>query len=81
MPSKKPPKLGFGPAAHVGDGVIARVVERPDGTGFVETWDSKAGDWVKGGATFGDFFFARPVPRRPPPYPEEMSKTRKTLQK
>jgi hypothetical protein len=44
-----------------GDQVIARVMENRDGSAYVETWRKGAG-WIKGGATFGDFFEQRQVP-------------------
>ena len=48
-------------ARHLGDGCIARVVVRGDGSGFVETWKHGVG-WVKGGADFSEFIYARAVP-------------------
>ena len=53
-------KVSFG-ASYVGDQVIARVMENRDGSAYVETWRKGAG-WIKGGATFDEFIFARPVP-------------------
>jgi hypothetical protein len=50
-------------SSHVGDRVIARIVERPDGTAYLETWSAKnPRGWIEGGASFDDFFFARAVP-------------------
>jgi hypothetical protein len=55
-------KVAYGPS-HVGDRVIARIVERPDGTAYLETWSAKnPRGWIEGGASFDDFFFARAVP-------------------
>jgi len=51
--------VAFGPAV-VDNGVVARVVELPDGSGRVETWSPGKG-WVKGGASLDEFFLARPV--------------------
>jgi hypothetical protein len=53
-------KVIFGPSV-VDSGVIARVVQRADGSGFVQTWRKGVG-WVKGGAALDEFLLARPVP-------------------
>jgi hypothetical protein len=50
----------YGPA-HIGDSVIARVIKRADGSGYVETWRAGKG-WQRGGASFDEFIYARPVP-------------------
>jgi hypothetical protein len=47
--------------SHVGDQTIARVIRRDDGSGFVQTWRRGVG-WVKGGADFSEFIYARAVP-------------------
>jgi hypothetical protein len=55
-------KVAYG-RSHVGDRVIARIVERPDGTAYLETWSAKnPRGWIEGGASLDDFFFARAVP-------------------
>ena len=55
-------KILYGPL-HVGDQTIARVVRRPDGSGFVQTWKRGVG-WVKGGAHLDEFIYRRPVSRQ-----------------
>jgi hypothetical protein len=50
----------FGPSV-VDSGVIARVIKRSVGLGYVETWRKGKG-WQRGGASFDEFIFARPVP-------------------
>ena len=52
-------KIIFGPSV-VDSGVIARVIKRANGAGYVETWRKGVG-WVKGGAHLDEFVFARPV--------------------
>jgi hypothetical protein len=52
----------FGPSV-VDSGVIARVIKRRNGSGYVETWRKGRG-WIKGGATFDEFLLARPVSRQ-----------------
>ena len=50
--------MRFGPS-YVGDQVI--LMENRDGSAYAETW-RKGHEWVKGGVTFDEFFFARSVP-------------------
>ena len=38
-------------------------MENRDGSAYAETW-RKGHEWVKGGVTFDEFFFARSVPER-----------------
>jgi hypothetical protein len=45
----------FGPY-RIYPGDVARVVERPDKSGYVETWNGRA--WIKGGATFAEILDA-----------------------
>ena len=58
-----PVKVAFGPS-HIGDSVIARVIETMSGDARVETWSAEAKDWVRGGAFFGEFS-ASPLAFRP----------------
>ncbi len=41
------------------DGVPLRVVELPDGSGRIESWDGSA--WVPGGGDAAELLFAPPV--------------------
>ena len=43
------------------DGTVARLVELPDGSGRVETWEPDAGAWVVGGANAGEVGTAPPA--------------------
>jgi hypothetical protein len=56
---KSPKIIAFGPSL-VDNGVISRVIEMPDGSAHVETLTRNG--WVKGGASFDEFFMARPPP-------------------
>jgi hypothetical protein len=60
MPINRNANILYGPS-HVGDQVIARIVRHADGGAHVETWRTGKG-WQKGGASFDEFVFARPVP-------------------
>jgi hypothetical protein len=41
------------------DGVVLRMVELPDGSGRVESWDGKA--WVPGGGDAAEILYGIPV--------------------
>jgi len=63
MPISKgetPLKIAFGPS-HIGDDVIARVIEHHDCSGHIESWNARTRSWEKGDASWDDFILGRPV--------------------